>query len=236
MEKIHIYAINLSPCEQDDSVLIQKSSVIKSIIEEYKKKSSNAYEVDEDEITMFSFCPLDNSGYIAYVEDFVNKEAKKPCVLIFKNLLDIANVPKTACGRLKHMLHREEILAIYFYDYSTVYTADTYLNKLIEIFNIDIESTGENKRRSLHPESLKKEIRRLRIIEPPVLYSDMEKVTGISQSSLRSIVCPPNTQGSRGPNGRHITEEEKEKLLTLMEEDKKKVLNSVEVFKEIYIK
>jgi len=236
LEKVHICAKNLSPCEPDESVLIQKSSVIKSIIENYKKKSSNLYEVDEGDVTMFSFCPLDNSGYTTYVEDFVNKEAKKPCILIFKNLIDIANVLKTACGRLKHMLHKEGILAIYFSDYSTVYTADTYLNKLIKIFNINIESSGENKRRSLHPESLKKEIRRLRIIEPPVLYSDMEKVTGISQSSLRSIVCPPNIQGSRGPNGRHITEEEKKKLLALMKDIDEKILGSVEIFKEIYIK
>lgn len=235
LEKLNIYAINLSPCEPDKDIYTQKSIIVRSVIANYKKRCNNSFEIDEANITMTSFCPKESTGYTSYVEEYVEKTAEKPCILIFKNLTDIANVPKTACGRLKNMIHKDGVVAIYFSDYSVADTADTYLNKLIQIFNVDMKKAGKNKRKSLHPESLKKEIRHLRIIEPPVNYSDIAKVTGITQSSLRSIVNPPNTQGKRGPNGRRITDEEKEKLLTLMKEINEDILNSVEIFEEDYI-
>ncbi len=234
METINIYSINLNPCGPDKNASLQKSDIVNSVFHHYKEKSRIPCEMGK--VVMFSFRPKDTNGYTAFIEEFINKKVQKPCILIFKSLMDITNLPKTACVRLKNLINQDGIRAVYFSDYSADCDASTYLVQLAGTFNVEIDFSERKKRKSLYPEALKNKIRRLRIVEPPVLYSDLSEITGISESTLRSMVNPPNTQGTRGPNGRHITEDEKAELKSIMESVEWEIFHSVDLFPEEYIR
>ena len=226
MKKLNIYALNATPCKTDSNISARKTEIINAIFENINKTNNDVYEMSE--VKILSFRPKPNSGYTTFIEEYVYKIAKYPCILIFNSLFDIAHIPRTAYNRLGHMLQLDKIHAIYFSDYSLEKDAKKYVTNIKLTYNINAPDFPKRNRVAEHPKELKEKIRELRKKEPPVQFSDLENITGISSSSLRSIAK------GNSEHGREITSIEEKELQAIVNKIHNNVTEKIKTYAEIF--
>lgn len=232
MERTNFYFIQLNPCLIDRSK--EKSKLIKELFKSYKKSINP--DASLGEVRLFSFSPTDNSSYSEILELYLPL-MKSPCVLVTYSPFDLAPIFNVAYGRLSFALNIKKIKAIYFTNYSMEKDARSYRDKLANIFR-NSNNYGEKNISNYVPRSVQQSdelieaIKDLRRLSPPVLFSDLAAVTGISESSVRRKGQDRSTSSEHGV---HISTEQKAELIAVMENAIIETLNNYDTLEETFI-
>lgn len=241
MCKINVYQMNLNPYMTDKPK--EKSVKIRSVFNAYKR-SYNRKAVLGD-VQMQSFKPLDNQGYGRYI-DYCMENINEPTVVVFSNLFDLGIRANSAYSRLVYASSNENILGIYFTDYSLEKNFKIDIEKITsrtwkdsdweddELGKIFRENPGKTPRvkRSVVSDEVAKAIKDIREEDSPALLSDIAEVLDMTPSMVRRIAAYSKTPYS---TGKPITHEQRKHLIEAYKSARADEFSRFIIKKEKYI-